>query len=99
MSGMSGKTLGQCLDELQVERKKPLSQRLAESGNVWKIDERGNLYLQRDNGSDAYWIPAEDLRKEEVLDWMTQLSEKTWVSSHVLGDLYRAFLLVLGDLR
>jgi len=77
------------------------------TGNPWRFDEgTENIFITFEaagikggGDADVYYIPAATLTSpSEVLDWLAQLSEKTWATNEILGGLVRA-LDVLGVLR
>jgi hypothetical protein len=54
-----------------------------------------NGCLETDNG--AYQIPVDEmLDSASILDWIFQISEKTWATSEVVGDLVKAISDILG---
>jgi len=47
--------------------------------------------------SDLYWFPASSAQtSEEKLDWIAQITEKTWASDVVLAGLIRILDEIVG---
>lgn len=75
------------------------------ANNVWRSD-GGSLYLtfakakyegRENDDSDLYYVPISSLRiPSEVLDWLAQLNEKSWMTDKILADFVRAVDIVVG---
>lgn len=62
----------------------------------------GNWSLEKDTlclayGDPYYQIRLDEMRNPaEILDWIFQLEEKTWISSEDIGDLVSAIVYYFG---
>ena len=57
----------------------------------WRLDEEGLCVFWRDEQDrELYWIPLERCRTSAaVLDWIIQISKKTWAADAVVAGLVR----------
>ena len=60
----------------------------------WKLNPN-NACLEIDNG--AYQVPVDEMTDSaSILDWIFQISEKTWATSEDVGNLAKAISDILG---
>lgn len=85
--------------------KAAIRSRLQEGDNVWKFD-GDHIYLtfasanipgREDDNSDLYYIDLVRLGTPgDILDWLAQLVEKSWVTDKILADFVHAVDTAVG---
>jgi hypothetical protein len=70
----------------------------------WRLNPKDPLCLEYlEHPGDDHWLYYVDLERcrtsAEVLDWLCQVSQKTWATSEDVGDLLRALDHLAGRLQ
>ena len=56
----------------------------------WELGPRHMLVLRDASGAQLYEVPLEECTTSaQVLDWIAQISKKTWVTDRVIASLVR----------
>jgi len=59
-----------------------------------------NLTLEYKGNPDFYYVDLEECNDApQILDWLLQISHKTWGSAQVVGELLKALDALAGDLQ
>lgn len=62
----------------------------------WKVDKAGSIYCVKPE-SGEYWISIDRLTDSAaILDFIAQVSQKTWADSKLIGDLVKLLDEVIG---
>ena len=92
MKTFEPKTLAQLIGEFEEKRHKLLTQ--GGTSGPWRFDPAS---LCIDNVETGYYINLLELKDSAgVLDWIIQISHKTWASDSDLGKLVRLIDRILG---
>ena len=79
------------LKESRILAAKPLKPRHGDTWGDWKYDREGLALVYRENTNDVYEVDLERCATPgEVLDWIAQITGKTWGTVECVGHLARA---------